>query len=370
MGTSLLGSEYRTLWQAVRRPMLRWWWHVGIWLVFVMAAGCVSYTLLNYLSLKYGDFATGFSVPVWQVGSGLLAFFQHFMLPILWLWAATVCNGLISAALRRGALSEGAGFGQARFVIMYAQGLVPLGIYFLISLASSLMNGSEYFPPYTSGDVIHFASILDVTAQVLQTCLAQGMFLAWLVCLLVVLPQRPIVAWGLIIADVIGFSAVIPMIGGMLDGSPKPATYAPSPLGWIVSGAVVLALFMSLSKGRWAVARRWYYLIIAALLLANATAYIPLLDYIAPARILICLFRALPGFLFRSPFAWGRLTAWADRVFPAGDTALGQLLHLLPVIVEPLWVLGILALIYYVILGSWSRGATPGAQTQLGESAS
>jgi hypothetical protein len=370
MGTSLLGSEYRTLWKAIRRPMLRWWRRVGVWLVVVMVAVGASLILNSYLSFRSAYSSNYAQQARWAIRSILYMLPLSLMLPVIWLWAATTCNRLLSPLLDEDVIPGSLEFARARFLILYAHGIVPLGVFFLVNLIGSFLVEFNYFQPNTLGADVPLTTYADTLLRVIHASLSNATFMAWIVGLLVLLPKVPFAAWGVIGASLVGALASRPVFyfffyylnGVALRTEPIEVTF----WGWLFSALLVITLFTSVKRKAWTVARVCYSLMTLGLLLRNATGYVLVSEKSAGAYAAIKFLLAFPSFLFNAPLDWHGLATAADNTFPASETALGQMAHLLPLIVEPLWALGILALIYYVILGPWPpwRSAEASATAQ------
>jgi len=351
MGTKLLGTDFQRLWKAIRRPMLRWWMHQGIWLL----AAIVAFYAVD--TLNSGNVAS--QVPV------ILQLPFAWLLPamvlqtITMLWAATACNRLLTNVYEQHAAPEPLRYFRARFLLCYFNALVPLAAVVLVKLLQSgvlklLTPAGPYAPTYHYQPAATFASFTDAAALQLGIVLGGMLYVAWLVCLLVLMPRRPLLAWSLPLAGWAGM--LLAYVCYLLAPPQFPADLSLHPYstwGWLLGVALILSLFYAVRTG----AQRWLHASYGVLAAAMLTS--PILTYLTywgagqPIPTLMRVATNLPRFLNDSPFSWWPLLAQADDKLPASQTLLGSMAHLLPLIVEPLWAVGILALIYYVILGPW-----------------
>jgi len=370
MGTKLLGTEFQRLWKAIRRPMLRWWMNRGIWLLAAILLFYAVDTLTDtglFSWIPLGS-RTAFS---WFLPALVLQ-------TITMLWASTACNRLLTEVYELHAAPEPLRYFRARFLLCYINALVPLAVVILAKTARAgvlnwFTSHGPYSTPYTPPG-ISFTSFADAATSQLGLVLGGMLYVAWLVCLLVLMPRRPLLAWLLPLANWTGMIAAYYMYILAPPQFPADLNLHPySGWGWLLGGVLVLIMFCALRAGNQRLMLGSYSILAAALLISPLLAYLTYAGASQPVPTLLRLAANIPRFLTDSPFAWWPFLALVDDKLPSSQTLLGPLAHLLPPIVEMLWALGILALIYYVILGPWPpwpRRATLATKTQLGESAS
>jgi hypothetical protein len=350
MGTNLLGTEFQRLWKAIRRPMLRWWMRQGIWLL----AAIVAFYAVDTLNSS-------------NVASRVPAIAQ---LPVAWLlpamvlqtvtmlWAATACNKLLSDVYDLHAVPEPLRFFRARFLLCYFNALVPLAAVLLVQLLRAgvlklLTSAGPYTPTYHQ-PAATFATLADAATSQLGLVLGGMLYVAWLVCLLVLMPRRPLLVWLLPLLNWAGMITAHLLYVLAPPQFPRDLSLHPySTWGWLLGIVVILSLFYAVRSGAQRLLHLSYDVLAAAMLAGPLLTYLTYRGAEQPIPTLLRLVANIPRFMNDSPFAWWPLLALADDKLPASQTLLGPLAHLLPLIVEPLWAVGILALIYYVILGPW-----------------
>jgi len=353
-----MGGECRVLWKAARPAMLAWWSRTGIWLL----VGLVAFYATNFLNYAFLRSYSSWGGPSSQFMLSLLLPVDLALLGV-WLWAAMVCYRLLSRILEEHAAPKPASYMRASFLVAYAQGIAPLTIAFFLGavgavLVPYLLYG-QLFPVASGPPGYPFITVVDTITSLFRQYANDSLTAAWLVGMFVLIPRQPILPWALMLTlyiteRVVYFSVLL------LRGEPTFA-YDPQTLawswGWLLSVAIVLSMLYAMRHGLLKLAYACYGVLVIALVTGDVLKFT-----LAPGQrgiisYVVQLSFNIPRALSESPFYWWEFLNAAYERFPVNQTALGQMAHLLPLIVEPLWLAAVLALMYYVILTP--RAASP-----------